>query len=132
MPTEKRTTPEMVQDPELYRELSKPYATSAEAEAATHAFLEEVIALRAKHRVPEILVAAAAYVVEGPDGQASTLTNIVARGNSNTSALLAAAAYQAFAAPALQHARQIAAIAGLTGEDSREPGAPEEVRAEGG
>lgn len=41
-------------NPKLYRELCKPFATHAEAQAAVEAFEADLAAIRTKHRIPDV------------------------------------------------------------------------------
>ena len=110
-----------------------PFETEADAKAAADAFMSEVSALREKYGVPDVVIAVAVYLKSG-----TMLTSIGARGNPVSSALLAASMYGTFAAPMVQHAKHVAALAGLPLEDADkvpvgdEGAADGEVRASGG
>ena len=52
---------EYAADPEKYREMSEPYETAETASESLSAFLDDVRALREKHRIAEIVVGAAVY-----------------------------------------------------------------------
>lgn len=48
--------------PDNYRELSKPFKSQEEADAAIHAFWDELYELRNKHRIPDLTVVLCANV----------------------------------------------------------------------
>lgn len=43
-------------DPELYREISKPFPSAEAASEAIDAFYDELYELRRKHKIPDVLV----------------------------------------------------------------------------
>jgi hypothetical protein len=45
-----------INDPKKYREMSVPFATTEEANAALNAFFEDVKAAREKHRISDVVV----------------------------------------------------------------------------
>ena len=53
-------------NPELYAELSKPHENAEAGGAALKAFFADVYELRKKHRIPDVLIAAAVIVDPGP------------------------------------------------------------------
>lgn len=114
----------IVQDPDLYVELAKPYPTEAEAKLATVAFLEGVLALRKEHRIPEVLIVCAAYTDEGSaPGQQNSVVNAQVRGSSAITPQLAAMAYNIYTVPAIQAARDLEQLAtGNLGKSLRTEG----------
>jgi hypothetical protein len=61
-------------DPALYRELSEPFASSAELEIAGNQFFEELRELRRKHGVPDVYVSLkAAYLADDGDEVSSLM-----------------------------------------------------------
>ena len=58
-------------DPGLYRKLQEPFASSAEAQAAFKAFLDEAYELRVKHRIADVqLTVSASTLTETGDESA--------------------------------------------------------------
>jgi len=55
------------QNAKLYRELSQPFATVEEAEAAVQAFADDLHELRRKHRIPDVLTVIEFVVIDGED-----------------------------------------------------------------
>ncbi len=58
---------EPIHNPDNYRELSKPFATEAEADAAVEGFWKELYELRNKYKIPDIYLILRMGVV-GADG----------------------------------------------------------------
>lgn len=57
-----------VHDPKMYRECSEPFESTTEGEAAIDAFFEDLYALRAKHKIANVLcVLQDSFVTEDGD-----------------------------------------------------------------
>lgn len=55
------------QAPALYRKLSEPFASNDAAEAAIEAFYNDLTAIRAKHRIPDLSIVAQVNVLTEGD-----------------------------------------------------------------
>ena len=60
-------------NPDLYARMAVPYDSDEAAQAALKAFLEDVAALREKHRIAEVAMIAGAYVGGEMVGMTQTL-----------------------------------------------------------
>jgi hypothetical protein len=92
---------------ERYKIASEPHADEDVAAHALHAFFHELGALREKHKIPEVVIVAAAYHGEGDYKQ--TVAQAAAFGNERTFPDLAAAAYRIYVLPILERAEDLAA-----------------------
>lgn len=63
----------MAPNPDLYARMAVPYDSAEAAQAALKAFLEDVAALREKHRIAEVAMIAGAYVGGEMVGMTQTL-----------------------------------------------------------
>lgn len=73
-----------IQDPENYGRMARPYDTQTDAVAALNGFLNEVLLLRQKWRIPEVVVGCAVYF--GEDNK--TMANYHRMGNFMISPLI--------------------------------------------
>ncbi len=60
-------------NPDLYARMAVPYDSAEAAQAALKAFLEDVAALREKHRIAEVAMIAGTYVAGEMVGMTQTL-----------------------------------------------------------
>ncbi len=87
---------ELTQDLDLYKLMSDPYATNEEADAAIDAFLNDVVDLRKKHRIANIVVC---VHTNRPGGHRAVM---ISRGESSIVAMMATQLYRRFAVPLLR------------------------------
>lgn len=82
---------EYITDPDNYRELSRPFETSAAANESLNLFMDAVRDLRKLHRIPDVLVVVAVNVkYNGGEGRAMSHSS---HGDFLNSEALAAYAY---------------------------------------
>ena len=85
----------VIQDASLYERMSEPYPAAEDAKAALDAFIDDVVALREKHRIASFVICASA---SGPEGPSATM---IVRGDQAMAAILATRLYRRYAAPLL-------------------------------
>ena len=105
----------MSPNPDLYARMAVPYDSNEAAQAALKAFLEDVAALREKHRIAEVAMIAGAYTGGELVGMTQTL------GNQGRSLSLAKALVQNIAAAtAAEYEREAARLRALASDDGEE------------
>ena len=84
--------PERIIDPALHRKLSEPFPSLEAANEALDNFQAEFRELRAKHRIPEVLVVVGVNVIYASGAEGRAMTTMF-NGNSMLRTAMAAYAY---------------------------------------
>lgn len=85
-----------IQDISMYERMNVPYPTQEEATAALDAFIDDVVALREKHRIGSFVICASV------SGHVCPTATMLSRGEMAMAAILATRLYRRYAAPLLQ------------------------------
>jgi hypothetical protein len=98
-------------DPELYHQLSEPHESAAAAEASVVDFLVAVAELRKVHRIPELVIAAAAFFPKAEGETINSVVKVIGYGSPENRAFLSANLFNGFALPMIEEAQRLAAVA---------------------
>lgn len=103
-----------MKNPKLYRELSEPFASPEAANDAINAFLEDLGAIREKHRILNVLCVVSGTMIER--GEETEYMTSLSYGDSLRRPLMAAWAYGSEKSDADTIMRRIIADAGKSTE----------------
>jgi hypothetical protein len=94
-----------VQDPDLYEQVFAPHASENAAKSSLETFIEIVQKARIEHGISDFVIAATANC--SVENETRSLIYVLARGDSQVSAHLAAHLYNRFTLPEIQRAERL-------------------------
>jgi len=94
-----------VQDPELYEQVFAPHASEEVAQSSLETFIDIVQKARVEYGISDFVIAATANSIV--ETETRSLLFVLARGDSQVSAHLAAHLYNRFTLPEIQRAERL-------------------------
>jgi len=107
-----------IHDPELYERVSTPHSSEEAARSSLEVFIDIVQKARIEHGISDFIIAAVANCKV--ENEERSLMYILARGDSQVSAQLAAQAYNRFTLPEIQRAERLKKLSLETEPETKE------------